>query len=82
MIRKHEISRFFSKKLRVLNDFKLVFILDDSGSMNEVLEDSPLNHGSYKASRWDELQEFMRISIELVTVLIEDGGCDVYFLNR
>ena len=81
MVRKHEISRFFSKKLRLLNDFKCVFILDDSGSMNERLDESPLNHGSYKATRWDELQEFMRISIELVTVIVEDG-VDVYFLNR
>ena len=56
LIRKHEISRFFSKKLRLLNDFKLVFILDDSGSMNEPLDDSPLNRGAHKATRWQELQ--------------------------
>ncbi len=81
LIKKHEISRLFSKKLKVLNGFKIVFILDDSGSMNENLEDSPLNRGKYKATRWDELQEFMRISIEIANVLNEDG-CDVYFLNR
>ena len=81
LIKKHDISRFFSKKLRVLYDFKIVFILDDSGSMNERLDDSPLNRGDYKATRWDELQEFMKISIEIASVLNE-VGCDVYFLNR
>ncbi len=49
--------------------------------MNEQLEDSPLNRGKFKATRWDELQEFMKISIEIAAVLNEDG-CDVYFLNR
>lgn len=81
LVKKHDISRFFSKKLKVLYDFKIVFILDDSGSMNERLDDSPLNHGDYKATRWDELQEFMKISIEIASVLNEEG-CDVYFLNR
>ena len=81
LIRKYDISRFFSKRLMRLYDFKIVFILDDSGSMNKLLQESPLNKGAYKATRWDELQEFMHISIEIASILNEDG-CDVYFLNR
>ena len=81
LIRKYDISRFFSKRLLRLYDFKIVFILDDSGSMNKQLHESPLNKGAYKATRWDELQEFMNISIEIASILNEDG-CDVYFLNR
>ncbi len=80
-IRRYHISSFFREKLNTLADFKIVFILDDSGSMNEYLDDSPLNHGSFKATRWDELKEFIRISIDITKSLSPDG-CDVYFLNR
>lgn len=78
---KHRISLFFAKKLKNLSLFKIVFILDDSGSMNTLLEDSPLNKGTYKATRWDELQEFIKISIEIANA-VNPEGCDVYFLNR
>ena len=81
IIRKHNISSFFSHKLKCLHTFKIVFILDDSGSMNKVLEDSPLNKGNLKATRWNELQEFARISIEIAN-FFNPEGCDIYFLNR
>ena len=81
IMQKHFISGFFSRKLKSLVAFKIVFILDDSGSMNKTLEESPLNKGSFKATRWDELQEFIRISIEIASV-VNPEGCDVYFLNR
>lgn len=80
-INKHNICGFFAKRLHTLKDFKIVFILDDSGSMNEVLGESPLNSGMYKATRWDELQEFIKISIEIANILTPTG-CDVHFLNR
>ena len=51
IMHKHNISGFWSKKLKNLNNFKIVFILDDSGSMAKVLEDSPLNKSTYKATR-------------------------------
>lgn len=81
IISKYKISQFFAKKLHTLSAFKIVFILDDSGSMNEYLDESPLNRGSFKATRWDELQEFIKISIEIANILNPEG-CDVYFLNR
>ena len=81
MIQKHRISGFFAKKLKNLRKFKIVYILDDSGSMNTVLEDSPLNKGTFKATRWDELQVFINISIEIANI-VNPEGCDVYFLNR
>ena len=80
-IKKYDISQFFSKKLLSLKAFKIVFILDDSGSMNQKLDESPLNKGSFQATRWDELQEFIKISIEIANIL-NGNGCDVYFLNR
>ena len=81
IMQKHSISGFWSRKLKSLNNYKIVFILDDSGSMNKTLEDSPLNKGSFKATRWDELQEFIKISIEIANT-VNPEGCDVYFLNR
>lgn len=51
--------------------------------MNTVLQDSPLNNNSsvFKVSRWDELQYFAKISIELAAIFDPDGS-NVYFLNR
>lgn len=79
---KYEISKEFSDKLQLLQGFKIVFIFDDSGSMNTVLQDSPLNQpNSLKATRWDELRYFANISIEIAS-LFDPTGCDIYFLNR
>ena len=38
IINKYEISHFFSQKLQVLFSYKIVFIFDDSGSMNTVIK--------------------------------------------
>jgi hypothetical protein len=79
----YEISREYADKLQQLRGFKVVFVFDDSGSMNSTLDDSPLNTpGSLlKATRWDELQSFAKIAIDIVTIF-EQSGSDVYFLNR
>lgn len=81
IISKHEISKFFADKLQLLNMFKIVFVFDDSGSMNATLNESPLNSGLMKATRWNELEYFSKISIEIANIFNENGT-DVYFLNR
>jgi hypothetical protein len=81
LIDRYEISKLFSKKLDILASFKIVFIFDDSGSMESVLSDSTMNRGLLKVTRWDELQEFARISIDIANAFNAEG-CDVYFLNR
>jgi len=81
IIRKHEISQFFANKLQVLSTFKLVFIFDDSGSMNTIIEDSPLNNGVFKATRWDELRCFSKISLDIANIF-NQNGTDIHFLNR
>ena len=48
IVNRYEISLPFSSKLQKLNTFKIVFVFDDSGSMNTPLEDSPLNKGLIK----------------------------------
>lgn len=83
IIQKHEISHEFSNRLQVLQGFKVVFVFDDSGSMNTVLQDSPLNTADnlFRATRWDELQYFAKISIEIASIF-DSSGSDIYFLNR
>ena len=51
IVNRYEISLPFSSKLQKLNMFKIVFIFDDSGSMNATLEESPLNKGLIKVLR-------------------------------
>lgn len=83
IVQKYEISKMFVNKLQSLQTFKIVFIFDDSGSMNTALQDSPLNktNNLIKATRWDELLYFANISIEIASIF-NTKGCDIYFLNR
>ena len=81
IITRHEINQFFAGKLQVLSTFKIVFIFDDSGSMNTQIEDSPLNTGLIKATRWDELKYFSKIAIDIASIFNENGT-DIHFLNR
>lgn len=83
IINKHEISLDFAQRLQQLQGFKIVFLFDDSGSMNCPLMDSPLNNDKtlLKATRWDELQYFAKISVEIAT-LFDPEGVSVYFLNK
>ena len=48
-----------------------------------MFKDSPLNNSSnlFKACRWDELQYFAKISVEIASIFEPDGS-SVYFLNR
>ena len=48
IVNRHEISSFFASKLQKLKSFKIVFIFDDSGSMNTTLDESPLNTSTTK----------------------------------
>ena len=83
IIRKHEISVEYANRLQQLNGYKVVFIFDDSGSMNTTLQDSPLNTSNtlFRATRWDELQYFSNIALDIAS-LFDPNGSDVYFLNR
>ena len=48
IILKYEISQEYAGRLQQLRDCKIVFIFDDSGSMNSTLNDSPLNQMNQK----------------------------------
>jgi hypothetical protein len=84
IVNKYEISQYLVHKLQLLQAFKIVFVFDDSGSMNTKLDESPLNNANSfsKATRWDELKYFASISIEIASIFSVESGCDIYFLNR
>lgn len=81
LFERYEIGEEFSKKLDCLKDFKVVFILDDSSSMKHLLEDSPLLKLQPRVARWNELQYFANIALQLANFYDTDG-CDVHFLNK
>ena len=88
LMAKYEISKEYSDKLLKLRHFKIAFIFDDSSSMTTTLDESPLNdvfrNGVLKVTRWDELQYFASISIEIANFFNEENHAetDVYFLNK
>ena len=89
LMTKYEISKEYADKLKKLSNFKIVCIFDDSSSMTSTLDESPLNDvfrfGVLKATRWDELQYFANISIEIANFFNDNEsshGTDVYFLNK
>lgn len=81
LFERYEIGEEFGKKLDCLKDFKVVFILDDSSSMKHLLEDSPLLKLQPRVARWNELQYFANIALQLANFYDTDG-CDVHFLNK
>lgn len=76
LLEQHEIDILFGEKLSILEDFEIVLLLDDSGSMN-----SPLSDGGKHATRWDELKSVVNIVIDIATIF-DNSGVDIYFLNR
>ena len=71
---RYEINDTLSQRLSLLQQFELVVLCDDSGSMNTPVEGT-------KGSRWDELRSIVQIIIEIGTVF-DSNGVDVHFLNR
>lgn len=77
IVNKHEINIEYAQRLQLLQGYKIVFVFDDSGSMNTPLSESPLNNQDtlLKATRWDELQYFAKISVEIATLFDPEGFC-------
>ena len=73
LMQKYEINITHLKMLKTLENYKIVMILDDSSSMLQI-------DPNKKISRWKELENFVKIVIELSAVF-NSNGCDVHFLN-
>jgi hypothetical protein len=80
LVNRYEINREFATRLRGLEGFEIVFIVDDSGSMNTPLGDitGPFDHNP---TRWDELRQTVSIVVDIASVFDPDG-IDIFFLNR
>ena len=68
IVDKYEISIDFAQRLQQLSGFIVVFIFDDSGSMQIK-------------NRFDDLKYFAKIAIEIIS-LFDPEGASVYFLNK
>jgi hypothetical protein len=64
--------------LDLLRKFKIIFIIDDSSSMNENVE-RPILISNSKPSKWEELKFIFKKLIEIIPVLSDSK---VYFLNK
>jgi hypothetical protein len=77
---RYEISNFFAAKMRQIEGFEIVIVMDDSGSMNNPV-DSSGNPFEAKKTRWDEGKQIAGIIIDIAGIM-DPTGVDVYFLNR
>ncbi|CAF1260566.1 unnamed protein product [Rotaria sordida] len=80
LVGRYEINHTFATKLRMLEGYEIVFICDDSGSMNTPLSDFA-GVSNKRLTRWDELKQTVSIVVDLASVFDPDG-VDIYFLNR
>lgn len=81
---RYEITEYFARKLKQLEGYEIVLILDDSGSMNTPVRSGDQSKSSpftRSQTRWDELKQSVGIIVDLAAVMDPDG-LDLYFLNR
>lgn len=90
---RHNISSVFASHLAILDNYEIIIIADDSGSMNSYTTDtqhmqSPMD--SYTSSlqqttapqtRWDELKQSLTILVD-IAALFDPNGLDIHFINR
>ena len=82
LLQRHKITICEANDLVALQDYEIVFIADDSGSM--TLSSVPTNQrqlGVASPSRWDELTGTIGMVVDVATCFDPDG-VDVFFLNR
>jgi hypothetical protein len=71
---KHEIQEELANRLRALEDYEIIILCDDSGSMKTIVDNS-------NRTRWDELRDIVKIVLEVGTIF-DSTGVDIHFLNR
>ncbi|CAE7575860.1 unnamed protein product [Symbiodinium sp. CCMP2592] len=77
-----EVTIAEANDLVVLEDYEIVLILDDSGSMNmSALPAGQRSLLDAKISRWDELRQTVMLLVDLACCF-DKSGLDIFFLNR
>eukprot|EP01064_Diplonema_japonicum_P015117 TRINITY_DN22884_c0_g1_i1.p1 TRINITY_DN22884_c0_g1~~TRINITY_DN22884_c0_g1_i1.p1 ORF type:complete len:303 (+),score=59.16 TRINITY_DN22884_c0_g1_i1:46-954(+) len=80
VLSKFEISVAEAGELAVLEDYNLILIADDSGSMSMRCQGGGGASFLNKRTRWDELRETVDEVLELGMCLVQRA--DIFFLNR
>lgn len=82
VLTRFEITIADANELVVLQDYEIVIIADDSGSMSRSAQPPHQRQlGKPVKSRWDELCETISEIVGIATCF-DESGVDVYFLNR
>ncbi|CAF0876442.1 unnamed protein product [Adineta steineri] len=71
LVNRYEINREFATRLRALEGYEIVFIVD--GDLSSPYDRNP--------TRWDELRQTVSIVVDIASVFDPDG-VDIFFLNR
>ncbi|CAF2510985.1 unnamed protein product [Rotaria sp. Silwood2] len=71
---KYEIRQELGEYLRKLEEYEIIILCDDSGSMTTTVDGTD-------RTRWDELCHIVKIVLE-IGVIFDSSGVDIYFLNR
>lgn len=79
LCRELEINDYFAGKIRQLENYEIVIIADDSGSMSTPMK--PTGPFSTPKTRWDELKQMIKYISE-ISCIMDSNGVDLYFLNR
>jgi len=69
----YEINLQLANRIQILEDYELVILCDDSGSMNTPI------HGT-TTNRWDELRQLVHVIVDIYAVF-DSSGVDLYFLK-
>ena len=72
----YEISQRYIEKIAIIEDFKIILLLDDSGSMK-----TPLYDNSNFGTRWNKLKYITETCIKLSSIY-KENGITIEFLNR
>jgi len=72
---KYKIQEELVERLYLLEDYEIIIVCDDSGSMKTIIDETD------QITRWDQLCYIVKIILEL-GIIFDSTGVDIYFLNR
>mmetsp|Transcript_124828 Transcript_124828/g.361093 ORF Transcript_124828/g.361093 Transcript_124828/m.361093 type:complete len:290 (+) Transcript_124828:48-917(+) len=82
VLKRFEISIVDANDLAILQDYQIVIIADDSGSMDNPSVPPEMRRLDVVApTRWEELQNTVANIVDIASCF-DDNGIDVHFLNR
>lgn len=80
IVDKYNISNYFALKLRQLENYEIVIMCDDSGSMSSPVT-NPKTPFEIVETRWCEAQRSLKTIVDIASVF-NPYGIDIYYLNR